>query len=849
MTTPTGTPLPPPEPAVYLIQDLAVELLDGERGALTGQVSWAVLNVGGLGGPETVPVSLWVEGSEPEIVQNLMRPREDQPVGFSVELELEPKIQTVVVRVADVEQVTEFDARVPDIAIESVQHNVVADGSIEILVEVTNEGEVPGRDVIVSVEIATASDGDDGAPMQRRDATLETVVPGDAYDVSLPLDMPTGLYQAIVAVEAGNPETVLENNQVEASLEVEYVHLSVLLESSETVGYENDGDGVVEASIRVANQGVAPSGPIEVGVVCPAVIPEGCTHTVQMESIPPSESSVALLVLAVPQGESAVAIFGGANDDGYQWGDSNVGDALITVPSKPAVALALQAQADVTGYWSNGMAQVDFTGSLRNEGYEQVLDSQAIKVVCKQGEEAIDDCGGDLTVDLEDGFGPAEGSLALSAPMGTILEVSVVGEEEGIQLEVPERILGVDRYVWECYSDRPGHRDGCGGWKQETIDKWEIDRPVRLWRTGSADYLAISLAVLRELTPLLGLEFELVESEEEADVKAYFGVPRSTALELGWPHCEDAAGCASWSVHDHRVTSGIAGVWQQESPHVTFEFVRAVVLHEMLHVMVPIGHRQAFDTRLATDHGLSVIDEEMIRLHSHPLIKAGMSISDVRDVIVLNEDLLDPQPLSPYREVHEAVRQAARVLEEAESVRFQVSGEWRGTCGPNPVGPGVYEVGDIEGISAGSIRYREGEKHYLILDGSEHWEESRGKWKETDGREIFDATYWAPTHPNPFTILTSILALGNDKNISVVSRSGGKIVIKTSSPLTERVANTSMTIDEETHQIESYEEQIRLRRGCRLVFGGGMGEYGIGFEIPSEIVGAARDSEDDATTT
>ena len=145
-----------------------------------------------------------------------------------------------------------------------------------------------------------------------------------------------------------------------------------------------------------------------------------------------------------------------------------------------------------------------------------------------------------------------------------------------------------------------------------------------------------------------------------------------------------------------------------------------------------MGHRQAFDTRLAMDSGLSVIDEKLIRLHSHHLIKPGMTIAEVEELIVLNDDLLDPQPLGPYRQVHEAVHRVHGVLQKAGSVRLQVEGDWRGRCPPNSIGPAVYELGDIKAVSAGIVRFHEGAGHYLILNGSDYWSESDGKWEKTN---------------------------------------------------------------------------------------------------------------------
>ena len=167
------------------------------------------------------------------------------------------------------------------------------------------KGRSQPRDVVVSAGVTPVSAGsEDADPIERRHGTLETVIPGDAYEVKLRFDIPIGLYQATVVVQAGTPETLLENNQAEASLEVEYVDLNVALMSAEIVSYENDGRGVVDATISVDNRGVAPSGPIDVWVRCSGDLTEGCSQAISIESILPGENAVAQLTVLVPQGRT-----------------------------------------------------------------------------------------------------------------------------------------------------------------------------------------------------------------------------------------------------------------------------------------------------------------------------------------------------------------------------------------------------------------------------------------------------------------------------------------------------------------------------------------------------------------
>ena len=112
------------------------------------------------------------------------------------------------------------------------------------------------------------------------------------------------------------------------------------------------------------------------------------------------------------------------------------------------------------------------------------------------------------------------------------------GKSLTLDVDVPERILGVARDLWECYSDRPPGGveiggdvfDGCGGWSAPTVQKWLNDVPVKVWATGDATHIAVLETILTELAPTLDLEFVWVSSEEEADLKAFVGVPRSQSL-------------------------------------------------------------------------------------------------------------------------------------------------------------------------------------------------------------------------------------------------------------------------------------------------------------------------------
>ena len=125
--------------------------------------------------------------------------------------------------------------------------------------------------------------------------------------------------------------------------------------------------------------------------------------------------------------------------------------------------------------------------------------------------------------------------------MGVELRAVLNDGTESNVVVVPERIIGIERDTWGCFSDRPRRNatyendflGGCGGWASGTVLKWDPDESVRVWPGPSGDprYIRILEQTLGELAPLLNLEIEWVETEAEATLKAYVGVPSTTSRE------------------------------------------------------------------------------------------------------------------------------------------------------------------------------------------------------------------------------------------------------------------------------------------------------------------------------
>ncbi len=61
--------------------------------------------------------------------------------------------------------------------------------------------------------------------------------------------------------------------------------------------------------------------------------------------------------------------------------------------------------------------------------------------------------------------------------------------------------------------------------------------------------------------------------------------------------------------------------------------------HVLLHFIVPIRHRNAPEFELGST--IDPVTEALLRLNAHPLLKAGMSLEQARELIVLDDELLD----------------------------------------------------------------------------------------------------------------------------------------------------------------------------------------------------------------
>ena len=235
--------------------------------------------------------------------------------------------------------------------------------------------------------------------------------------------------------------------------------------------------------------------------------------------------------------------------------------------------------------------------------------------------------------------------------------------------------------------------------------KWRSGSVVRVWATGKENYIrAFSEMLDEQLAPLLSLSFEWVDDENDADLVAILGVSKSDMLSERWPSCPDFWGCGGtvdvkggtvrkadlivyhWDKHDRFLND-----------YPTFKrMVNGILLHEALHGLAPTGHPERSKVVLSIMQSagyLTFIDKAILRLNSHPLIEPGMTMSEVRELIVFEDELPDQSPeeaLTGY----DILERAFFNLQKVDTVRMEI----RGDC------PVVVATADSESGSGRHLR-------------------------------------------------------------------------------------------------------------------------------------------------
>ena len=484
---------------------------------------------------------------------------------------------------------------------------------------------------------------------------------------------------------------------------------------------------------------------------------------------------------------------------------------------------------------------------LRNDGGLSLETAQNIAVTCYMQDVVVTGCQDAVAVKLPDGFGPVTTKFRARTPMGDApleMRFSIKdGPSATLEVDVPERILGVGRHVWECYGDLPGRMTRCGGWHLglTSVIKWVPDRPIKTWATGRRDYLIELDRILQQISELMNHTFLMVESREQADLVIQAGVAPEAVAEA----CNGGTvGCG----HRIRVGENSHSITKGEAHAVDMgdNIPRWLITHELMHALIPQGHyRMAYHT-IREIENLSAGDEAILRLHAHPAVEPGMSAGEVEELIVFSDELLDASPL----DVNTIAWRAREALIKEGSARFTARGRCltsEGACvshGVRDFGWTDYTIGEprLPGNHFQHLSLNGGELE-AYLAGKEFWIESPDRWRDMDWGDFSNATGWRPNYTSLLTVLENILLLAHDGDIEVVEMSDGTVVLDSRRNRGLRLFSgyrmgLSLSLNVETYHVSDYTVTIcgyGESSECILEIQARDGEYGVELTVPETI--------------
>ena len=709
---------------------------------------------------------------------------------FKFRFETAPGDRRLVILIGESVHTTDVRVSGSDLDLAVTGQRVKGGGIVEFDYDVGNVGE---RDAEAVNLRGRWENLDDGSVGDVDFGWLSDVLKGGESHVgSVSINVVPGSYRFYLTVSTLTVEYGFENNTDSVEYDVEFVDLRLELLSSEAVHWHSAGRGLMRFSVEIANLGVDDSGVVSIGVECPE---DACSGSRLTESIVAGGSSTSEIESWLPVGEITVTLYVGANDDGFRWGTNNVIEASVGVPEPPPLEWSLTGVSDAQAirYWSDGSANVVFETTMENIGSELVSGELMLAVECSRSGDVLEECGGEYSVELDPKDGANATLHTLKVPAGTTSLSFSHGDEAALTTvaRVPARILGVDRDIWDCFSDTSNLRNetpddvgvGCAAWRTDYIVKWPVGEPIKVWTNGDEKYKEIFDQVLADIGPLLNLEFETVTSKYRSDLNVYLGLPRDETRIDGL-RCNDAAGCAHFSIgSDGSITRAKIVVWPPTVPRDKIahdHLVYSIALHELIHVLTGMLHRHDDRTSVMSYDSLDYLtlgeqDKALLRIAAHPLVEPGMSFGQIGELIVFADELIDP-PVETELSVEEILRRThARLMDDGSAI-FEIRGGWPG-CDRN-FGWSEYQMGGIRPRLPRWVHFKNDRiNYYMIRTPAPHsslryWFEVAGEWREASLEALPRLTSFRDSFSNPLALLSSINIYGEDLDMKVVSREG-----------------------------------------------------------------------------
>ena len=789
--------------------------------------------------------------------------------------ELPPGDHTVDVIVGEERSSQQISVKGANVAVEIADYRLKRGGTVEMDLRISNHGELSADDVLLTGTWLNRDNETD--PTETTQLELVQIEAARTINLTLPIELAAGSYDFELSVATSTVEGEKSDNTAMISLDIEFVDLRVSVASTESLGWDENGRALMSLFINVENAGLDDSDSFSVGLECGTETPESCSTATQFQPIAAGDAAVNEMRVWLPIGEATTRIFAAENETTFRWGEMNAIDHRIDVPTAPELVWDLRriSTPEVLTYWSDGSANVDFELTFVNNGTDA---AQTVDIECLDGDAIVEDCGAKFSIAKEVDVYPTVIKQTLRLPQGDIDLRFQYGAEstQSATANVPKRIIGVERDVWECFSDtsfvelrekNDNHDEGigCGGWKNEFIIKWPVGETINVWVTGEQRHKDIFEEVLDELGPYLNLEFEYVANKSDAHIQVYAGWDKGDAVTTGL-NCVEFGGCARRWLDNHSITQAKIAIWDSEDIDDTRrdQWIRAASLHELLHALTGIQHRHHDRTSVMSYDALDYtaidgIDEGLFQLLAHPLVRPGMSFDEVLDLIIFSDELNDtPEPAQ--LSAQELLRRAAATMIDAGSVRFEMKGDWPRCGGNHDFGPATHQIGNLKYGRDHWLHFAYGRENYIIItdpddpydfdDGKliEYWINRGSRWERVNSDRFYNADsnfrdYWS----NPMDMLSHINIWEKPSNYNLVRRTSNLAVLEISldgpSPDWSRGVDVDIRIEmhPETFAISEYEMTWRFDPRNRDVCDtykveARKGVYGLDFKFPDEII-------------
>ena len=855
------------------IQSLGVTKTRESSTAVTYQATATVKNTGNADFSGVQRVDYQINGGDAQLTYIITSLPAGGLLSFTFRFDLQPGDHTVRLILGDAETSQTVSVAGADIGVDIAQHRIVTGSNVEFDIRITNSGGLTANNLTLTATWTNADS--EVAELQKYDGDIPSLPPQGETTVTVPIQVSSGSYNFSFTVTTSTIDSDPTNNSTQSPLDVEFIDLRVHVLSTESLGWDGEGKSFMSIVVEVENAGVDASNTFYVGIECEDHLTTDCATSTQSDPIPASELSKIELQIWLPTGNTSTRIFAVEDEDTFRWGDSNAIDTAITVPPPPELAWTLVriSQPTVASYWSDGTANVELDITLANNGTDEPY---TVTFECTHNDTVIADCGRDITGDFETNIHPTIAQPVLRLPQGETTIAIDYGTEEvkSTTAIVPERIVGVDREVWDCFSDTsnvyPGYEEnedddsfqgiGCAGWRRDRIIKWPVGEAIQLWSHGNDLYLEILDEVLNYVGSLLNVTFETVETKDEARLTIHTGVAREDADFTGLEDCIDFGGCADTRFDEKgQITSSNIAIWitDIEDKKRRERYIRSATLHELLHALTFIGHRHQDRTSVMSYEALNYttvdgMDLGLFNLIGNPLVKPDMTFEEVLRMIIFADELNDtPEPVELSAQA--LLRQAHSALMNAGSFGFRVNGDWLGCRGNHDFGPAQLQFANLRTHSALWQHFEDGTDRYYYIGNPSDWTASewwlrRGRsWQDVGVDRISEATTFRAGLSSVLRILYYINVYADQSDYSVTSRNSNSVEVEVNldqpNPQWSRDLDLriTMSIDPDNYRISEYELNWgfspRNRNSCDEYFVRASSPvYGLEFTFPDTIL-------------